>query len=298
VLFRSDVVPANFRPLSARERFKPYFAFLYILRNAKAVHLPFTGGPLGRTRWWRLEPWLLRRAGIRMILLPYGGDSYLYSRLADPMLRHALLLSYPAAARRETALAERVQFWIERADAVINAYMLDAFGRWDVLVPSPFCIDVRQWKPKTKYSTADGRNGAVRVLHTPNHRGFKGTEFLVAAVETLRAEGLDVDLVLLERVPNERVREVMQSVDILAEQFIATAYALSGIEGLASGLPVMANLDSEYYTRIFRRYSFLDECPIVSTTPETLVANLRALVTHPDLRRELGVAGQIGRAHV
>ena len=54
----------------------------------------------------------------------------------------------------------------------------------------------------------------------------------------------------------------------------------------------MANLEHEAYTRVFRRYGFLDECPILSTTPETLADNLRVLVRAPALRRELGLAGR------
>jgi glycosyltransferase involved in cell wall biosynthesis len=112
------------------------------------------------------------------------------------------------------------------------------------------------------------------------------------AVDELNKEGLKVELVLLEKIPNSRVRELMQEVDILAEQFIGIGYALSGMEGMASGLPVLANLDNETYTTIFRRYSFLNECPILSTTPETLKENLRLLVTNPDLRKELGELGR------
>jgi hypothetical protein len=43
---------------------------------------------------------------------------------------------------------------------------------------------------------------------------------------------------------------------------------------------------------VFRRYSYLDECPAVSTTPETLTTNLRRLVTDPALRQVLGRAGR------
>jgi predicted metal-dependent TIM-barrel fold hydrolase len=82
-------------------------------------------------------------------------------------------------------------------------------------------IDTTAWKEKGYYSMADGRNGPVKVMHTPNHRGFKGTEFLIQAVDELREEGLQIELVLLEKVPNSRVRDLMQEVDILAEQFIS-----------------------------------------------------------------------------
>jgi hypothetical protein len=157
----------------------------------------------------------------------------------------------------------------------------------------PFTIDADQWRPKETYSGHDGTNGTVKVIHTPNHRGVKGTEFLVKAVEELREEGLKVELLLVERMPNEEVRRLMaEEADILTEQFIATGYAMSGIEGMASGLPVMANLEHEAYTRVFRRYSYLNECPILSTTPETLKENLRVLVTNPELREELGRAGR------
>jgi glycosyltransferase involved in cell wall biosynthesis len=101
-----------------------------------------------------------------------------------------------------------------------------------------------------------------------------------------------VELVLLESVPNEQVRQIMQEVDILAEQFVASIYALSGIEGMASGLPLLVNLESEPHTRLFRRYSYLDECPALSTSPETIVTNLRRLVTDPALRETLGRAGR------
>jgi hypothetical protein len=97
---------------------------------------------------------------------------------------------------------------------------------------------------------------------------------------------------LIEGVQNEEVRRVMvEEADILAEQFIDTHYALSAIEGMATGLPVLANLDYETYTRVFRRYSFLNECPVLSTSPETLKENLRVLITNPGLREELGRAG-------
>ncbi|MGI8931709.1 MAG: hypothetical protein ACR2FK_04925, partial [Sphingomicrobium sp.] len=62
--------------------------------------------------------------------------------------------------------------------------------------------------------------------------------------------------------------------------------------GMASGLPVLANLDHEAYTRVFRRYGFLDECPILSSPPERLVDNLRLLIRSPALREELGRAGR------
>lgn len=279
-------------PLEKAGALPCFLAFLHLVRHALAVHLPMTGSFLGYTRLWREEAPLLREASIKIVALPYGGDYYCYSRVQDPSVRHGLLANYPELAIRERDTQEKVDYWQREADCVLAGYMVDAMGRWDVATFNFFHIDTDQWQSRGPASGFDGRNGPVKVMHTPNHRGFKGTEFLIAAVEKLRARGLQVELVLLEKVPNEKVRQLMQEVDILAEQFIATAYAFSGIEGMASGLPVMANLDDPYYTRIYRRYSFLNECPIFSTTPETLERNLEILVTRPALRTELGRAGR------
>jgi glycosyltransferase involved in cell wall biosynthesis len=292
-LYIEDLVPGWLRRLRLGRILGPAAAVLWVARKARVIHLPFSGGPLGRTRWWRLEAGLFRRKGIRTIVMPYGADAHLYSRIIDPSLRLALLMSYPAAARREREIAERVDYWTRYADVMITGTMIDGLGRTDVINVQPCCIDTRTWAPRSTYSPHDGRSGPVRVLHTPNHRGFKGTEFLLRSVDELRAEGLQIDLVLLEGAPNEVVRRTMQEVDILAEQLIASIYALSGIEGMASGLPVLVNLESVPHTRPFRRYSYLDECPALSTSPETITANLRRLVTDPALRETLGRAGRL-----
>jgi glycosyl transferase family 1 len=291
-LYFDDVVPRWLWPRSARDVLKPYFAMLHVCRTAAVLHMPFSGGPLGSTRLWRLEGPILRRAGVRTVVLPIGFDAYPYSQVQDPTLRNALLMSYALLAKEEERITARLRYWTRHADAVLAGIMIDGIGRWDVTQPTALCIDVDAWTPREKYSPNDGRNGSVRVLHTPNHRGFKGTEFLVDAVRVLQEQGLQVELVLLEGVLNTCVQEVMRTVDIHAEQFIATAYALSGIEGMACGLPVLANLENERYTRIFRRYAYLNECPILSTTPETLVQHLRVLVTDPALRERLGRAGR------
>ena len=245
----------------------PYVGFLYVVRNASVVHIPFTGGPLGRTRFWRLEAPLLRRSGIKTVVIPYGGDYYLYSQIVDPVFRNGLLISYPAAGRAEQSIAKHVHYWCREADVVIVGSHVDGLSRWDVPAGNCLGIDTASWPTKSAYSDADGRSAPVRVMHAPNHRGVKGTEFLVAAVDTLRAEGLDVELVLLKGRPNEEVRRLMREVDVLADQFILTGYGLAAVEAMASGLPVMCNLEDDYVMRLYRLYSFFGECPMVSASP-------------------------------
>ena len=269
----------------------PYLAHLYIVQKARVVHIPFSGGPLGRTRLWRCEAWLYRLAGVRTVVLPYGSDIYIYSKVVDPTVRNALLLSYPDAAKREVDVERRVRYWTRNADVIVMGFTMDGIGRWDIPSGNMVCIDTEVWKLPQE-SIGDRSNRLVRILHASNHRGAKGTEFILRAVEKLKAEGLDVELILAERISNDEVRRLMGEVDILADQLILPGYGLNAIEGMASGLPVIANLEDRLATAVFRRYSFLNECPIVSASPETFLDVLRVLVKNRDLRKELKRAGR------
>lgn len=288
-----DVLPKIFRFKPINSVAKLFFVWFYIINNAKVFIMPFEG-VVFKKFFWRFEILLFKLNKIKTIILPYGADSYMYSKIVDKSLQNAILISYPNASKKEKEIEKRVFLWSKYADIVITGIMSgDGFPRWDVCIPQFVIIDTDEWKPKDKYLMNDGLNGNVKVLHTPNHRGFKGTEFLIKAVEELKAEGLMVELILLEKVPNELVKKKMQEVDILAEQFIF-GYGLNAIEGMASGLPVLSNLEHDI-SIMFRRYSFLNECPILSTTPETLKDNLRILITNPQLRVELG---KLGRKYV
>jgi hypothetical protein len=269
----------------------PYLAHLYIVWKAGVVHIPFSGGPLGCTVLWSFEAWLYRLAGVRTVVLPYGADVYMYSKIVDPTVRHALLVSYPDAAKQEAEVERCVRYWTRNADVIVMGFTMDGIGRWEIPSGNMVCLDIDAWKESQ--NTWERRdNHTVRIMHAPNHRGAKGTEFILSAVDTLKEEGIDVELVLAERIANEQVRRLMQEVDILADQLILPGYGLNAVEGMATGLPVIANLENHEFTGVFRRYSFLNECPIVSASPESILAVLRVLVTNQKLRQELGVAGR------
>lgn len=287
----TDLAPEWTMP-GAERLLGPYHAFLFLLLCGRALHTSFDGGPLGWTPFAPVEPELLKAAGVRTVVIPYGSDGAIYGLVMDPSHRHALLASYPEGGRNEATVRAKVDRWCATADCVVaSVHSFDGHGRWDVLPANSLAIDVRLWHPAPSRSAHDGTTGAVRVLHSPNHRGYKGTEFLVAAVEQLRAEGLQVELDLVEGVQNAEVRRRMQHADILAEQFIAPTYALSAVEGMASGLPVMANTGTEML-RVMRRFSWMEECPVLATSIEELVPHLRRLVTDPALRHALGRAGR------
>ena len=270
-----------------------YLAFDFLLKNFDIVHCSFLGTFLWQTPFWKHEAFLFKQFGIKVIIQPYGADMYMMSQIIDPLLRHTYISHSPQMAIDESKISKKVKYWTENADALLPNLAIDGMGRWSALPYNTLAIDINLWHAKKHYSQNDGRNGEVKVIHTPNHRYLKGTEYLVEAINELRDEGLSIKLILLEKKPNSEVRRLMQEeADILAEQFVFNAYAMSGVEGMASGIAVMANLSERQYTRAFRLHSFLNECPVLSTPIEEIKENLKLLVTNPQLREQLGRAGR------
>jgi len=287
-LYLNDIIPVKL-PLNI----KAYFAFLYVIWNFDVLHHPAHGFLLRFTYWMKFkEGSLIKWAGCKNIVLPYGSDIWMYSQISNLELRHALLLSYPNAAKSETHIKKKILYWIRHSSIFFPILQTDGISYWDVLCYSNWVIDEKKWVAQKQYNALkNGRDAQVKILHTPNHRGFKGTEFIIKAVADLKNEGLNVELILLEATPNDKVNEIMADADILAEQLII-AHGLSAVEGMAKGLAVISNFEDEQRNKVFRTYSYLNECPIVSASPESITDVLRTLVVNPLLRHELGVAGR------
>lgn len=267
--------------------FRSYAVFLWVLRTADVYLSYFDGGFLTETGLRSVELPLLRLAGKRIVVSPYGSDIAVPGHLG--VAEAPLLRDYPQIAEGGPRVRKRVLSFTRWANLVVRNYQYGFLPRWDVLWPTQIGIDAEQWSAQPSASQSDGHGGEVTVVHAPNHRHIKGTDDLVRAVDELRDEGLRIRLELLERRPNEEVRAAVLGCDIVAEQFIA-GYALFAIEGMAAARPVLSALawmPADVREDLARR-----GLPIVDTDRANLKANLRALVEDPERRRTLGLEGR------
>ncbi|HEX7066988.1 MAG TPA: glycosyltransferase [Candidatus Limnocylindria bacterium] len=269
-----------------------YAVLARLLRRYDIFHYFFDGGYLRRTplRW--LEVPLLHLAGKVVVAMPYGSDVAVPSRIRSFEWRNGLMRNYPSLARDEAGRVRAIEHLAQRADYVVAGLVhLETLPRWDLLTILYYPIDTDAWRSERPDSGHDGRTGPVRIVHAPNHRAMKGTEFLVRACEELAREGIAVELRLLEGLPNASVREEMEGADIVAEQFLL-GYAMTAMEAMSLSKPVLSNLSVPGYYEVFRQQTRFADCPIVSVTSETLTDELRRLVVDPDLRRQIGRAGR------
>jgi hypothetical protein len=124
------------------------------------------------------------------------------------------------------------------------------------------------------------------VIHAPQHRAIKGTDFLLAAAERLQSRGVGMTLQLIEKVPRVSALRRYAAADIIADQFCMGAYGMFALEGLALGKPVLAYLDQEHLgDPVFN-------LPIVNANPDNLERVLAVLLQVPRLRTRIGHAGR------
>jgi glycosyltransferase involved in cell wall biosynthesis len=272
-------------PLS--KQLAPYRFYAWALRHGDIFLRFFDGGFLRYTPYEWEELRILRLAGKRLIVSPYGSDVAVSGHLGD--LEEALYADYPVLRGMSAEIEHRVRHTASSADVVVRNWQLGFVPRRDVIWLSQLAIDLDHWTTGQD-SGHDGSDGAVTVIHAPNHREIKGTKHLERAVKELRDEGLQIDLVLLEGRPNEEVRAEMMGSDVVADQFLLQGYAMAAVEAMAAGKPVMVNMSA--LPGELKATEAFEECPAVDTNPENLEDRLRELVRSPSRRRELGGAGR------
>ena len=282
-VYRDDVVERSRVP----ERLHPYVPFAWALRHGDVFFRYFDGGYLSDTplEWRELD--LMRLAGKKLVVSPFGGDIAIPGHLG--VLEEPLLRDYPDLPKQADLIKRRVLHLAEHADANVLTIQPGFQPGVNVLWGNQLGIDTEMWSAPAEISGADGSSGEVVVLHAPNHREIKGTALLERAVEELRDERMQIRLEILEGRPNTEVRAAMATADIVADQFVF-GYGLFATEAMASGKPVLSNLS--HLPELFSESIQMRACPIVSSTPETLKDDLRSLTTDPGRRRELGEAGR------
>jgi glycosyltransferase involved in cell wall biosynthesis len=262
--------------------------FIWTLRRGDVFCRFFEGGFLRQTRHEWLEAPLLKLAGKKLIVSPYGSDIAVVGSLG--YLEAPLFEDYPILRERSEETKRWVHHTLKWADVVIRNWQFGYLPRWDVTWLTELAIDTDEWSSGDGGDKPPGpRDAEVSVLHAPNHRHIKGTKHLERAIADLREEGLPVRLEILEGKPNTEIRRAMAESDILADQFLA-GYALFAVEGMSMGRPLLANLDS--LPDDIRASESVRECPIVDTDPESLEEDLRRLISDAELRREVGRASR------
>lgn len=227
---------------------------------------------------------LLKRLGKRIVSVFWGSDIRFWYAFEQEMRQmgaaeevqpftgfvRSLPVSY-FRLRRRVAAAERY------ADLILSQ---PGFGQ---LQSRPYMranipLDLSQFRAEIP------DRAAPLVIHAPSRRDTKGTPYVLAAVEQLKAEGVPFEFRLIENMPNAQVRQLLTEADIVVDELYSETIGMLSTEAMASGCAVL--------TRYFGAYAGVAPgCPAVHVNIHTLADELRRVIVDRELRRRLAEAG-------
>ena len=132
----------------------------------------------------------------------------------------------------------------------------------------------------------------VRIAHAPTNRAIKSTDALIAVVEAFRAEGLPVELDLIEQVTLGECLARKAAADIYFDQVIL-GYGCNAIEAWGMGIPVIAGADPWTLERMRREFD--GRLPFLVATEETIADVLRRWWSAPTCGPRWGPVGHGAR---
>ncbi|MEA2574149.1 MAG: hypothetical protein QOH93_1447 [Chloroflexia bacterium] len=149
----------------------------------------------------------------------------------------------------------------------------------------PASVDLEKWTPKLSRRGPVSHSDPVRIIHAPTDRDIKGTKYLLAAVERLKAAGYPVEISLPVGLSHRQVQILSEQADIAADQLMLGAYSMFAIEMMARGLPVICRIRED-----LRRF-YPPDLPVISADPGSIYYVLESLITQPESWADLGRRG-------
>lgn len=132
----------------------------------------------------------------------------------------------------------------------------------------------------------------LRFLHMPTNRAVKGTALFEAAVALLRAEGLDVELTLVEGVDHRLARAAIPAHDVLLDQLRVGWYGGVAVEAMAAGRPAVCFLNPP--DKALAPRQLVAGLPLIEADPTNVADVLRRLAGAP--REQIAELGRRSRA--
>ncbi len=240
---------------------------------------------------WRDLP-LLHLLGKRLIFVFHGSEArpaYIDGQKMTPE-RALSTAECIAAARRQKAMIRRVERY---ADVIVAQPTFSHF--FERRVVNWFVVGV-PWREQAPRATDDQSDKAtIRIVHSPSDPPIKGSRRIRDAIAQLKSEGLALELIELQGVPNDVVLAELGRCDFAIDQLYSDAPMVGfATEAAVASKPAIVG----GYAWEANRLAFgpLPFPPVEECSPDSLIEAIRHLATDAAYRERLGAAGIVVRA--
>lgn len=259
------------------------FALVWAILRFDAFIFSFGKTPLAL---WELP--LLRRLGKRLIFVFNGSDArppYIDGARMGPG-RGLSITEGIALTRRMKRDISRIERY---ADVVVAQPAFSHFFERPVV--NFFALGM-PWRDQARITGGNREPGlTIKVVHAPSDPISKGSARIREVVEQLRAEGLPLQLIELQGVPNDVVLRELAGCDFAIDQVYSDAPMVGfATEAAVAGKPTIVG--GYAWAENHRVFGAIPIPPVEECTPETLAEAILRLATDPERRASLGRAAQ------
>lgn len=281
------ILRGGLRAVVARIAFRLALAALFA--SVVPRHDTFIFG-FGSSFFWLRELRLLRLLGKTIVFVFNGSDArppYIDGALMDPALGRSIdsCVELTAQRRREIHQIERSAHLVVSHALYLHFFERPAAGFQVLGLPGP------RPDPEEPEPEPEPDIDTIRILHSPSQPGAKGTSRIRSTMERLRADGMNVDLIELQGVPNDVVHRELRRCHFVIDQLYSDGPMLSfAREAAQYARPAVVG--SYGWDEIRRLMPAGSIAPVEACHPDDLESAIRRLAEDPAHRRELGRAAR------
>jgi glycosyltransferase involved in cell wall biosynthesis len=169
-------------------------------------------------------------------------------------------------------------------------------------VPEFYCLDKKLWHPQIEIPEAfrlpPKQQGTVWLYHAVGNKklrtredgvNIKSSHVYLPLIQKLKEEGMLLELLEPEGIPNKEVRFLQAQADIFLEMLTYGWFGANVREAMMLGKPVICYIRPEWLESVRQEIpDYAAELPVISATPDTVEVVLRDLIANQEKRHEIG----------
>lgn len=211
----------------------------------------------------------LEQKGVSVAMICHGTD------IRSP--REHVLSTPWSPYHDNQSLARQHQKEVDKNKEIISQLNVPVFVSTPDLIsdiPSatwcPVVVDITKWKnSRSIFSTK-----VPSVVHVPSMGVIKGTHLIEKILIDLDREGV-INFRSARGVPSQDMPAMIQSADIVLDQFRIGSYGVAAVEAMVAGRLVIGHITQNVRDYVLEQTGL--NLPILEATPDTLENTLRAI---------------------
>ncbi|MCQ4923216.1 glycosyltransferase [Tissierella carlieri] len=215
---------------------------------------------------------LLRELGKKVIMQYWGSDVRMYSKAIklNPYVK--------VKDMNEDSIKRKLEF--------ISKYVPDCLVDYEL---SEYVKDYHQNIHYTRVAMDLGKykyieetnNEKLLIVHAPTAPEFKGTKYILEAIEDLNSK-YDFDFKLIQGMKHHEAMKIYEKADIIIDQILTGGYGVFAVEAMAMGKTVICWISD------FMKEKYPNELPIISANPDTIKIKLEYIIKNKDMLMSIG----------